>query len=72
MPLPTFLFRGASVHASDRLLPKLIHSKPTALRTVYYKRVFAELPACRGVPAGDPRRPGYRPFSPKAVLMLVS
>lgn len=57
MPLPT-LFRGASVHASGRLLPKLIHSKPTALRMVYYKRVFAERPACRGVCAGDPQRPG--------------
>lgn len=34
----------ANAHAFNRKVLKLIHSKPAALRVVYYKRVFAELP----------------------------
>lgn len=32
----------ANAHASNRQVLKLIHSKPAALRVVYYKRVFSE------------------------------
>lgn len=33
-----------NAHAVNRQVLKLIHSKPAALRVVYYKRVFSELP----------------------------
>lgn len=32
----------ANAHASNRRVLKLIHSKPAALRVVYYKSVFTE------------------------------
>ncbi|KAK1880686.1 putative sensor-like histidine kinase [Dissostichus eleginoides] len=34
----------ADAHAFNRKVLKLIHSKPAALRVVYYKRVFSERP----------------------------
>ncbi|KAK2830611.1 hypothetical protein Q5P01_018542 [Channa striata] len=35
---------SANAHAFNRQVLKLIHSKPAALRVVYYKRVLTELP----------------------------
>lgn len=41
-PASQFL-ADANAHAFNRQVLKLIHSKPAALRVVYYKRVFIEL-----------------------------
>lgn len=38
----SLLLADANAHAFNRQVLKLIHSKPAALRVVYYKRVFAE------------------------------
>lgn len=67
---------GVSAHAVDRKVLKLIHSKPAALRVVYYKRVLTELPLPRGgvhadrFPSPFPQHPSLR--GPPLVAKLKS
>ena len=77
------LLADANAHASNRQALKLIHSKPAALRVVYYKRVFTELSppdeACTSTllslrlqPIATPTGAPLERLTPRTLYMMVS